>query len=122
MHRWGAATRLSGPGLLIALAIVAVAACSKSNKAQNCTQDSECSLGEVCSHDMCATGCRSNRDCPPDRAMCDSSIGNDGACVECLGDADCGDGRTCLSGTCRKTCESDIDCPGQKCDLDAKVC
>ncbi len=124
MHRWGDATRLSGPpsSLLIALVIVALTACSGSNKAHDCKLDSECNLGEVCSHDACSPGCRTNRDCPLDRALCDSSAGPDGACVQCLGDADCSAGQTCLTGKCRKTCESDVDCPGQKCDLDAKAC
>src|SRR5688572_6004910 len=98
--------------LIYLFVAVAIGACSgSSNSARPCDQDSECNLGEVCSSGSCVPGCRSARDCPPEKAICDLTAGSDGACVECVAEADCGDGRTCVKGTCRKTCETNADCP-----------
>jgi Cys-rich repeat protein len=90
-----------------------------------CVMNSECALGEVCKSGGCVAGCDDGRDCPGTAAVCDTSAGTYGACVQCV-DAmtDCDTGEVCDVGVCRTGCTAgDPTCPGGTvCDTTAEVC
>lgn len=117
----------------------------------NCTQDSECAVGEVCRKNVCArnnpSGCQKDKDCY-NGLKCELATGQ---CVRCLANQDCNTGQTCVGGQCSSQssdggtesapdssesvspqentaetsplCRSDADCsPQQVCDLASGQC
>ncbi len=80
---------------------------------QNCSDDSQCGIRELCSDGQCVedTSCRADEDCSSNQRCSD-----DGVCVnrpQCLIDADCDEDELCISGRCTVApeCSENVDCP-----------
>lgn len=74
-----------------------------------CSQDSDCSTGEICNQGTCQAGCRQTQDCPSGQICLNLK------CQVCQKDADCGTGQLCLNQACVKgDCRTTSDCLGGK--------
>ncbi len=86
-----------------------------------CVTDDQCEIGQICEAGDCVTGCRSQRDCPPEM-ICLEDLGPHGTCVQCDGDNPCDPGWICQDHVCAPHCTADEHCAPAHCDLPSHQC
>lgn len=81
-----------------------------------CKKNSDCKLGNICKNGECVVGCQSDLDCPPEaepkKKVCNTSLGENGMCVECIKNSDCETNVCSPDGICIEApeCQEDRDC------------
>lgn len=79
--------------------------------APECTHDTDCPAGHICTADHCVLGCNTDQECGAGRSCCDHAcIPTDGDPANCGGcGITCGSGGACCTGTC-STLDTLADC------------
>jgi len=96
--------------LALALGCAFLAGCPVTPPSNQCSSDTDCNSGEVCTNGACvteSTACTSDADCG------DGETCTNGDCVAsstgCTSDADCAEGETCENGACESN-TTNADC------------
>lgn len=85
--------------------------CTNGTCTAACTDDAQCGAGQICEAGRCTDGCTNNAQCRAGEACVN------GRCLfqGCRNDAECPLGQFCNAGTCAQGCKNDNECVIGRC-------
>lgn len=123
---WRGLARGLACGVIAIPVLVFCFACPEAvqNLASNCTSDTDCSEGAICSTDLevCVASCRDGGDCSGDDLCNRTGDAEAGSCVECITALDCDPGEACSAyGSCGSCTRHDECLPTEICSFNSCV-